>query len=88
MTAVLEFGLMGQELDVDKIRERRKSFGLSQTEAAEKAGIPGGAAAWHDIESGRRVNVKIETLVKIATALKCDARDLITAPAKSKRKRK
>ena len=39
-----------------------------------------GTAQWSDIESGRKENVTLDTLDKIATALQCDARELITEP--------
>jgi DNA-binding Xre family transcriptional regulator len=60
---------------------------LNQTEAAGAAGFGGGAAQWSDIETGRKKNVTLDTLDKIAVALQCDARDLITPPdRKVKRK--
>lgn len=86
MASAVELLGMGQELDRDAMRERRKALNLSQSEAAELAGFPGGASQWSDIESkdGRRANVTIATLDKIAMTLKCDVRDLIT-PLKPKR---
>lgn len=88
MLELLESPCMGQELDREKMRDRRKALGLNQTEAAEKAGMPGKASAWSDIENGkgRRANVTLETLARIAAALECDARDLIT-PADKKSKK-
>lgn len=79
---------MAQELDRDKMRERRKELGLNQTQASEAAGFVGGASWWSDIEAGRRPNVTIATLHGIAKALRCDARDLITPPDKGQVKRK
>ncbi len=78
---------MPQELDRQKMRDRRRELGLTQTAAAELAGMPGGASAWSDVEAGRRGNVTLETLARIATALQCDARDLITDPPAPKRGR-
>ena len=67
-----------QELDREKMRSLRKALGLNQTQAATRAGWRGRAAWWSDIEKGRKKNVTIETLAKIAKALQCNARDLIT----------
>lgn len=85
MLELLESPCMGQDLDREKIRARRKELGLNQTEAAARADIPS-AQFWSDIESGRRANITLETILKIAAALECDARDLIT-PAEKKSKK-
>lgn len=89
MPAVLETPTMAQELNRPYMRARRKELGLSQSEAAEAAGFSGGASYWSDIESdtGRRGNVTIDTLARIAAALECDARDLLTEqkPARTRR---
>lgn len=87
MPELLESPPMPQELDREKIRARRRELGLNQTDAAERAGVPG-AQFWSDIENGRRANLTLETLLKIATALECDARDLITAPPTKRAKGK
>ena len=78
---------MGQELNRERMRERRKALGLNQTDAAKRAGLKGGVAVWSSIERGDSSNVTLDTLAKIAGALECDARDLIT-PAEAKTKRK
>jgi transcriptional regulator with XRE-family HTH domain len=81
MRAVLDSPVVaGQRIDLEKIRSLRDELGLGQAEAAGKAGIPGGASAWSDIENGRRANMKFETLARIADTLGCDVRDLITDP--------
>lgn len=87
-TSLLESPPMPQELDRDKMRERRKALGLNQTEAAERAGFAGGATWWSDVENGRKSNVTLDTLAKIAAALECDARDLITPAAAEKKRRR
>lgn len=88
MDAMLESPPMGnQELDREKMKTRRKALGLNQTEAAEAAEFSGGFSQWSDIETGRKANVTMDTLAKIAAALQCDARDLITEPVKGKRKK-
>jgi transcriptional regulator with XRE-family HTH domain len=87
MDAVIESPFMGQELDREKMKARRKALGFNQGEAADAAGFAGGVSQWSDIETGRKANVTLDTLARIATALQCDARDLITPPAKPKRKK-
>lgn len=67
-------------LDTDKMESRRKSLGLSQEQAALRAGL-NGRQSWQNIASGRKANVTMETLSKIAEALECDPRDLIKTPA-------
>ncbi|HEV2293568.1 MAG TPA: helix-turn-helix transcriptional regulator [Tepidisphaeraceae bacterium] len=63
-------------LDTQKMEARRKSLRLSQEEAAARAGLAG-RQAWNNIASGRKSNVTLDTLNKIAGALDCDPRDLI-----------
>ena len=87
MLELLESPPMGQELDREKMRERRKALGLNQTEAAERGGFTG-VQQWSDIERGHKPNVTMETLARIAAALECDARDLITPADKKPRKLK
>lgn len=86
MLELLESPCMGQELDREKVRARRKELGLNQTQAATRAGFATGATWWSDVESGRKSNVTLDTLAKIAAALECDARDLITPAEKKSRK--
>ena len=63
-------------LDNAKIRALREERGLSQEEAAKLAGL-GGRQQWNDVESGRRPNVTLDTLNKVAKALGVKARDLL-----------
>ena len=63
-------------IDIEKIKSRREKLGMSQEEAAQKAGV-GSRQRWNDIESGRKANVSIETLDKVAEALGMKARDLL-----------
>ena len=72
-----------QKLDTAKIRELRKAKGLTQAKIAEQAGMS--LPQWNDIETGRKPNPTLETIITVAAALGCDARDLLT-PAKGKRK--
>jgi transcriptional regulator with XRE-family HTH domain len=63
-------------LDTEKMEIRRKRLGLSQEEAAKRAGLSG-KQVWNDIVQGRRKNITMETLDAIAFALACEARELI-----------
>lgn len=63
-------------LDTDKIRQLRQAKEWTQEQAAQRAGLRG-PARWNDIESGRRINVTIDTLERIAKALGVKARDLL-----------
>jgi transcriptional regulator with XRE-family HTH domain len=58
------------------MEDQRKKLGLSQEDAAQKAGLAG-RQVWQNITSGRKANVTLETLNKIAVALRCDPRDLL-----------
>ena len=50
--------------------------------------MSGGVTQWSAIERGDKVNITLETLARIAAALECDARDLITPAEKKTRKMK
>jgi transcriptional regulator with XRE-family HTH domain len=67
-------------LDCSKIKKLREALGLSQEEAATAAGLKAGRTQWNDIESGRRSNVKLDTLGKLATALGVDPAELLKTP--------
>lgn len=69
-------------LNADEVRRRRLELGLTQEEAAFRAGLsaksgPAGRSKWNDIEAGRRENLTLETLERIARALKCKPSDLL-----------
>lgn len=70
-------------LNCDRIRELRDAAGWTQEDAAKTAGFSN-AQQWHLIESGRRANITLETLGKIAAALKVAPAELLK-PAKRKR---
>lgn len=55
-------------LDNAKIRKLRLAAGLTLAEAATRAGI-GRPQMWSDIEQGRRKNLTIDTLERIARVL-------------------
>ena len=63
-------------LDTVKIRALREARGWSMADAAKAAGFTG-RAQWYDVESGRKPNVTLETLGKIADALGVDPRELL-----------
>lgn len=52
----------------DRVKKRRSELGLSQTDAAEKAGIK--QQSWASIEDGK--TLKPRNIVGIAEALRCD----------------
>ncbi len=62
-------------LDTKKIRELRLALGLNQTEAAKRAKLPG-PQFWSDLERGRRANLTIDVLERVAKALNTHPRDL------------
>ena len=63
-------------LDHAKIRRLRVKLKLTQAQAAERANLPG-LQVWSDIERGRRPNLTIATLDRIAAALGVKAKDLL-----------
>jgi transcriptional regulator with XRE-family HTH domain len=63
-------------LDFHLLRLLREKRGLTQQEAAEKAGMSS-RQHWNQIESGRRGGITLETLDKIAAALGVKAKDLL-----------
>lgn len=66
---------VGIALDTEKIKRLRQKREWTQAQAAKAVGI--GVARWNDIESGRRANVTLETLDRIAAALGVRAKDLL-----------
>ena len=61
--------VIGMSLDVQKIKQLRLKAGLSQADAANRAGIKGGRQGWYNIESGRQSNPTLQTLERIARVL-------------------
>lgn len=61
------------------IQSRRDALGLTQEQAAKAAGL-GTRTHWHRIESGKRANIEIATLLRISRVLKCSAAELLTEP--------
>lgn len=53
----------------DRVKQKRIELGLTQTEAAERAGIR--QQSWQSIEDGK--TLKPRNIIGIAKALKCDA---------------
>ena len=58
----------------EKIRTRRRQLGLTQTEAAERAGLL--QPNWSDYESGK-ASPTLVVLRRIAVALECEAGELV-----------
>lgn len=66
-------------LDTQKMEARRKALGLSQKEAASRAGLTT-RQQWNAIVKGHKANVTMGMLDKIAEALQCDSRELVKPP--------
>ncbi len=62
-------------LDVAKLKQARERKGMSQAAAAAKAGVS--RQRWNDIESGRKVNIELDTLGAIAACVGIDPAELI-----------
>lgn len=62
-------------LDGSKLRKAREAAGLTQEQAATRAGLSG-KVVWYQIESGRR-QPSMATLVDIAKALKVKPAQLL-----------
>lgn len=69
---------MGRPVHLNQVevKRRRDSLGLTQEQAAKRAGV-NGRARWADIETGERHNVTLSTLYAIARALECRPADLL-----------
>ena len=63
-------------VDFSEIRRRRKELGMTQAQAAKKAGWAN-AQVWMNMESGQRQNPRVGTLRKIADVLGCKMDDLL-----------
>ena len=63
-------------LDLPKIKRLREQAGLSQTQAAEKAGLKS-RQRWYQIEGGHIQNIELDTLAALAKALGVKAKDLL-----------
>ena len=59
----------------DRVRERREASGLTQQQAARKAGVQ--QSAWARLEKGHIANPRIDSLKAVAKALGCEVSDLI-----------
>jgi transcriptional regulator with XRE-family HTH domain len=66
-----------QRFDPDRMKRLRKAAGMTQVQAAAKAGITQGR--WSHVESGNQDDVGIVTLAMIADALGCEVQDLLTS---------
>lgn len=69
-------------VDFAKIRQLREARGLTQAQAATAAGFDVrpelARQVWYTIEAGRRPNVTIDTLERVAHVLGVTASDLLT----------
>jgi transcriptional regulator with XRE-family HTH domain len=63
-------------LDTDKVRTLREKLGLTQEQAAKKAGF-NSKQHWNKIEAGRAGAITLDTLDQVAKALGVKAKDLL-----------
>ncbi len=71
-TAVLEV----VPLDFAKIKRLREQLGITQEEAARRAGLAN-RQAWNHFETGRRTDIRLTQLEGIAAVLGVKAKDLL-----------
>jgi len=64
-------------LDLKQLKARRERLGLTLQQAAKRAGFRH-RQQWYEIETGRAGEVRMSTLDKLAEALECSAKDLVT----------
>lgn len=57
-----------------KIKERREKLGMTQTELVKKSGIC--RATISMLENGYEIDLKVSTLISLASALKCSVNTL------------
>ncbi|HEY8668476.1 MAG TPA: helix-turn-helix transcriptional regulator [Tepidisphaeraceae bacterium] len=62
-------------LNVPEIKRKRERLGITQTEAARRAGFS--IQRWNNIEAGRRTAVNPDALFALAKALECRMEDLM-----------
>ena len=78
----------GMGLDTDKIRNLRERLGLTQEQAAEKAGLSS-RQSWDNIEAGRQPKLQLDILERVADALGLNLHDVLKGvPAKKGGRRK
>ncbi len=63
-------------VDTTFLKERRKSLGLTQAEAAKLAGMAS-HTMWARVETGARDDLRASTLVGMAKALRCSVDKLL-----------
>jgi transcriptional regulator with XRE-family HTH domain len=63
-------------LDNEKVRELREKMALTLQQAADKAGFAN-RQQWHQVETGAKANITLDTLDRIAAALGVKAKDLL-----------
>lgn len=63
-------------LDVAKIKSLRLARGWTMDEAARRSGL-GTKQRWYELESGKRPNIGIQTLERVAAALGVKVSDLL-----------
>ncbi|WP_276676033.1 helix-turn-helix domain-containing protein [Selenomonas artemidis] len=61
---------------LDIVKDRRLALGITQAELANKSGVS--RATVSDIENGKKVSIKTETLMRLAEALGVKVKDFFT----------
>jgi transcriptional regulator with XRE-family HTH domain len=78
---------MDIRIDNEKIKQRREELGMTQEDAARRAGLPS-KQAWYNVESGVKKRIAAETLYRVAVALSVRMEDLVIAEEPKARKGK
>src|SRR3954468_22175283 len=73
-------------MDPAKLIERRTALRLTQADVAAAAGMK--QQAYARLETGGRLNPRIDTVEKVARALECAVGDLLVAPKLGRRRAK
>jgi transcriptional regulator with XRE-family HTH domain len=65
-----------EPVDFKEMKRRRKELGLTQAEAARRAGWAT-PQVWTNMENGQRKDPQVSTLMKVADVLGCKVDDLL-----------
>jgi transcriptional regulator with XRE-family HTH domain len=66
-------------VNTQAIRRRREKLGMTQAAAAKSAGWKS-PVQWTDIETGKRANPTVSTIVAVAKVLECKVDQLLVKP--------
>ena len=62
-------------IDPEKVKKRRRELGMSQEQAAKRAGMR--QEQWSHYETGTTLNPRMQTLYALLFTLKCNITDLL-----------